>query len=71
MAQASNPSTWEAEAGGIPVSLGWPGLQRVPRQSYVERDCLKTENFQKVLRMGKVAHTSNPNTGEAKTGGWP
>lgn len=43
---ASNPSTGEAKAGGVSVSLSQPGLcgEFQSSQAYIVRYCLKTQN---------------------------
>ena len=46
VAHAFNPSTWEAEAGGL-LSLGQPGLQSEfqDSQGYTEKPCLQKKIF--------------------------
>ena len=44
MAQAFNPSTREAEAGGSLWVWGQPGLQSADNQDYTKKPCLKKQN---------------------------
>ena len=64
MAHACNPSTWDAETGGLHVR-GQP--QQVVRLSHQPTKMVfQNKNF----KPGMVAHACNPSTWEAETGGF-